>query len=785
MQKKIIVLLSVLFFITISVVTMLDSHISSLAKEADSVIAERNDEVYFSCERGIYWSDFHISCEMNKEGIILYTDNCEIPDMDTAFLYTEPIFVEVDEEPKILVYKFKAFYDDGTESEVFTHTYLTGENMEGRYDTIILSISGEPDDLFSYEKGIFAKGSLWDEYWEENPEYDDFYHPIPANYHLKGADSERPVTIEIFDEKGNSILTQSGGLRIHGGWTRYYDQKSFRLYARKEYDTVNEFNYIFFSDARNEYDGTIIDQYKRLVVRNSGNDNGYGFIRDALISELAIQAGFQDACSVQQAAVYINGEYNGFYWLQTQYGDDYFATKYGERSGSFVVISGSETEKESDDDDPKINESALEYNALYHKYAGLDLTIDEIFEELNKIIDTSNYLQYMAIECYVGNIDWPENNIKAYRYQADDGIYEEGSVFDGRYRYLLYDTDYALEYRFQGWYGDSAEARHLVSTVDSRAPLLKAILEREDCRQYFINYLCNLISGAMSYENVCKNLDDLSAISANEIRHSVEETSFYDDPDLYLENVSMDTVAAEHDVIREYTRLRPESIQSQIKDLFGLADTYQLSIELQEECMVEIDNTLTVTSSFSGTYFAGNNVNLEITLLPDRQLSHWLVNGEIYRSEELTITGDMVQNGIVSVRPVAEEKEDVSLIVSELKVKGNNDYVVLTNPTGNVIKTTGYFLSDDPDNPEKYAIPATTIKAGESLVLYGSNYSGLECLGKIGLNFSLKQGELLIFSEKRKGIIEEIVIPGLHDENSIYRKDILTGKYTEILGGED
>jgi hypothetical protein len=40
-------------------------------------------------------------------------------------------------------------------------------------------------------------------------------------------------------------------------------------------------------------------------------------------------------------------------------------------------------------------------------------------------MDVENYLEYFAMNIYIGNEDWPHNNYRLYRYYPADG---EGSV---------------------------------------------------------------------------------------------------------------------------------------------------------------------------------------------------------------------------------------------------------------------------------------------------------------------------------------------------------------------
>ena len=50
-----------------------------------------------------------------------------------------------------------------------------------------------------------------------------------------------------------------------------------------------------------------------------------------------------------------------------------------------------------------------------------------------------NYLLYYAINILANNTDWPQNNFEIWKY---DGPYIENNKYtDGRYRFLIYDTD--------------------------------------------------------------------------------------------------------------------------------------------------------------------------------------------------------------------------------------------------------------------------------------------------------------------------------------------------------
>ena len=80
-----------------------------------------------------------------------------------------------------------------------------------------------------------------------------------------------------------------------------------------------------------EKTGAVIDNYQRLSFHNTGDDNGYAFIRTELVGELARQSGFPDVLIAESAVVFVNGKYQGVYWLNNTFDDRYFQEKYGDK----------------------------------------------------------------------------------------------------------------------------------------------------------------------------------------------------------------------------------------------------------------------------------------------------------------------------------------------------------------------------------------------------------------------------------------------------------------------
>ena len=733
-------------------------------------------------DSGIYLTDQKIVVDVPQKAVVYYTNDCTEPNETNGILYEKPIVLTVTDETVLHTYRFKAYYQNGDESAVETYTYFVGEDADKRYTTNVLHVVGEPEDLFGYEEGIFAFGRKFDEYMEANPGA-HLGGGIDANFQRKGRETEKEVVVEFFQSDGSSFLKQNCGIRVYGDTSRLKNQKSFKLYARQEYDELDDFNYPFLKDFVSYDDGTVAQKYEQLIVRSGGTDNGYGYIRSELCAKLASLAGYEDAMYAEPICVYMNGEYRGIYWLCNAYDDCYFEEKYGEHNGQFVVLGGVDDRKE---DDPEVQEYVDEYNNFYVTFANADLTDDSTAAALNEVLDIENYLQYFAIQNYIGNWDSIDNNLKAYRYVSEDFEYEENTVYDGRYRHLLFDLDfgYGLKVQFGGM-GVNAGDRTLQRFLDA-SPLFKALMQRQDCREYFINYTCELMNGAMSYESVATVLPPMHGEREAELRYMLENS------DVQKDSICKDwegdciekyeTVENNYAIILKFAEERPKGVLIDLVETFSLSyyDIYKLNLENTSNASeVYINSEYCVSDFYEGNYFLNIPLSLTCEINDNEEFVCWEINGEVYKEQNLVIDESKVIDGEVNIKFITKEVEEPVLQLNAIKAKGSEDYVEIINNSNKAISTSLYYLSDS-DDVYRYALPIKVLKPGESFRVWGKDSKSIESLGQYVMNFNLKQGETLTLSYKGE-VLETLEVPKM-TEDGIYKKIIGRKKFVEVLG---
>ena len=105
------------------------------------------------------------------------------------------------------------------------------------------------------------------------------------------------------------------GLKIFGGMTKYYPEKSLRIIARDKYGG-DDFNADIF--------GLGITEYKHLLLRHSGNDYRSLRFKDALLTSLSRESGLDTQAS-SPSHLFVNSEYWGVYNIREKINKHYIA----------------------------------------------------------------------------------------------------------------------------------------------------------------------------------------------------------------------------------------------------------------------------------------------------------------------------------------------------------------------------------------------------------------------------------------------------------------------------
>lgn len=335
------------------------------------------------------------------------------------FTWYDPI----EEVRKAHVVRAQAFKDGYLNVMPSSGTWFVGPDFAVRYGLDVISVIADHDDMFDEEQGIMVPGNI---FWD-NGYGGDFWGRPNANYHQRGSQWERMVHFELFEKNSYQLQTHGDlGMRIHGGGSRTVPQKSLRLYDRGHGSALD---YPFFKELPHA-------SFRRLLLRNSGQDwftYGPTMFKDAYLQRLVRHMNFEYQ-AYEPSVVFLNGEFWGIHNIRERIDHHYLARRFGLDSDQVDLLSGNRDVKAG---------SSSHYDEMMQFIAGNSLSNPTNYDQLKHYMDVDNFIDYLIIQTFLANEDWPGNNIDYWRLSLNKYDPEAGPGHDGRWRWILYDLDFA------------------------------------------------------------------------------------------------------------------------------------------------------------------------------------------------------------------------------------------------------------------------------------------------------------------------------------------------------
>ena len=302
----------------------------------------------------------------------------------------------------------------------------------------IVHILIEPDSLFSPTKGIYVLG---EKYYSkkamveinQQPSSQDWIY-YPANYHQRGPKWTRPATLILMDISGKTLFEQNINLCINGMGSRAFAEKSLRIMPDNKSDTV--IRHPFFDELP---DST----YKRLLLRNSGNDVLYTLFQDALVHRLANGTGV-DLQAYTPSVLYINGNYWGIHNIREKQEENYLAAKYDVPLQDISIVNYFEYFANHYTMNYGPESSLQSFEQLLSFIRQNSLADQTAYHAACTQIDVDNFIEYMILQTFFANLDWPGNNVRFYRFGRQTESMQQNGIDAGKWRWLFYDLDNSM-----------------------------------------------------------------------------------------------------------------------------------------------------------------------------------------------------------------------------------------------------------------------------------------------------------------------------------------------------
>lgn len=548
-------------------------------------------------------------------------------------------------------------------SRIVTHSYVIDEQI----NLPVVCLTMDPPDLWDPVTGIYVMGDSADANW---PYYG-------ANF---WEDWEKHAHWEFF-EPGGGGFHLNGGAKIHGGWSRAQAQKALRLIARDAYGNSNVAYPLYPENGFNEY--------KRLILRNCGNDFPYAHIRDILAHSFAAGEDLEIMAS-RAVMVFINGEYWGYQNLRERQDQHYTASHFG--VDTIDLLEHQRTAIEGDNQ---------HWDAMIDFIAANDISIPSNYEYVQTQMDVENFAIYNCYELYLANTDWPDHNIKRWR------PHEEG----GRWRWLYFDMDLSL---YAGSGIPSYNMIDMATNPDEGAygtpywstVILNKLLKNSDFKQLFLNHYCDRLNSRFLPSPMHTVMDSVKAAIIDEVPRHRENWE--------IENSWQSRL----NPIRMFINERPDFTRANFMEYFAFPDSVELSLDISPPGAGRIALTaVVVDSAWSGGYFEGMTVNMKALPNSGWVFDAWSGAG---LNEDPEISVELQGDSLI----VAEfiQGECGQAVINEINYKSpedfdSGDWVEIHNPTCADLDMSHWQFRDD-DDMHIYVFPEGTIlPAGAHSVL--------------------------------------------------------------------
>ena len=533
---------------------------------------------------------------------IYYTTDGSVPTAQSS-RYDSPLTISATTSLRAIV--TASGYADSRDE---TFAYLIDDTPTAGMSAIMLT--SDPVNFFSDTAGIYVVGTNGVERYCASP-------GMPANYFQ---DWERPANFQMLLPDGSVAFDVDGETEINGVCSRRQPQKSLAISLKEKQYGVEDIDYPLFPQRGDD------ESYTRLKIRNGGQDWQRIIMRDMLNHSLLYGKMDIDVQLGRPTALYINGEFFGIHNLREKYREDYFNRgEYKVKDKDLMVIKSPGLFYAEVKIGPDSLSLAQNYNRLFDFVKTADMTDDANFDRFASEVDVNEMINYWTVMTYMGNRDWPGNNLTVWRDLGDD---------EGKWRYGVADTDGSSG---SGLVLETLENYNTLAEVldpdcdrvhcHSDATLFfRKALERDEWRDEFLQRNNTYIATTYSPERARHFVDSVAAIYDPDFQRQFErwptQWSWIGAYPAWLDNY------------RKFYDERPAFYRGFLADAFGLAQAdnlYRLTLGTVDTThgTVYIHNAeQELTTGYTADYF--KTVPLRLRAEPDSGyvFDRWLETGE-------------------------------------------------------------------------------------------------------------------------------------------------------------
>lgn len=350
------------------------------------------------------------------------------------------------------------------------------------------------------KKGYLTSDDVCYSYFIKTPDYklDTVMVSLkPSDFSTMGvkvtSNTKYPAMVSLYS-KGKKKWSENCGIRVHGGASRSFRKKSYKIIFSTKYGAPKLKAKIF--------DDSDIDTFDSLLLRGGSEGNSRAMMRDELVTSLARKDGVSKGLLAQgyhPVNLYINSQYRGVYYIREAVTASFVADHLGCKKNDVSLVSNFGAVSGKD---------CAQWRSVYNYARSHDMSNKTHYNYVKKRLDVESVCDFMIFQMWAYNFD--ENNVKACK----------GA--DGKWRIILFDLDLSIENSGRG-------ARNYYFNTAGRpgnySGLIKSLLRNKEFRTLWNKRAKQLLGkkGVLGDKSTKAQVDKIY----NEIKHDMKYNCDY------------------------------------------------------------------------------------------------------------------------------------------------------------------------------------------------------------------------------------------------------------------
>lgn len=659
-----------------------------------------------SVPSGMYESILSVSISNpnTSSSVVYYTMDGSDP-TPSSILYTgSPISVFLS-----MVVKARAFSATELASPTAVSSYFLGID----HVTPVLSIVTDNSNLYGAD-GIFDH---WQFDWEK------------ASY------------VEYFDTAQQLIFSQNAGLQIDGGagGSRSNPQHSMRVELDDPVLGDGSVNYMLIPNRPQR------TKYSKFYLRNGSNLYLEFPHKEACQEEITGGETNSYYSTWRPISVYINGAYFGLYELREKFDGEYFEVNDNANSDSTDILSLSYW---NGGVLRAVQGSLDDFYTDYNAFATINPAVSNYWDLADPYFDLTYYTDYIIAQSWMGNKDWPYNNIKIYRSDATD------------YRWRFCTIDLESGFGPNGW-SDCYDnpLPHLYGGYLFTEIYTKSI-QNPAYKNYFINRFADIMNTSYHMNRVSAVENDFFEQTVIEMPNEYQRWGWASVPDM------MNMFTNNRNYFLSQLSQRTESVRNSIQSHFSLNSQVDVTLNVYPEGAGHIKISTIVPDSlpWTGVYFYGNPVQITAYPNPGYSFEYWETNPSIFAQNPNASINVDISSAATFTAYFEVDTLIGQLAISEINYNSHSnwdagDWVEFHNYGNGPLDLSGWKFTDNQIFHD-YIFPlGSTIQAGEWIVIcsdsivFHQQNPGIQVFGQFDFNLNNSNEMMTVFNNFEEEIV--------------------------------